>query len=200
MDGVLVDSSQQHERVLRRWALRHGLAPEQVLAASHGHRNVDLIQRFAPHANVDIELPLIASWADVEAYDVVALPGAAALLCGCFLSMPVAVVTSTTEATARTRLKAAGLPCPEHLVTAESVIHGKPHPAPYLRAAELLGLDIARCLVIEDAPAGVAAGRRAGALVAAILTTHSEGALQDAHLFADSVADLATRLGWGRGR
>ena len=67
------------------------------------------------------------------------------------------------------------------LVTAEQVEAGKPNPAGYLRAAALLGVDPVRCLVLEDAPAGVDAGLSAGMTVIAVLTTNNESALRNAH-------------------
>ena len=61
------------------------------------------------------------------------------------------------------------------LVTADQVARGKPAPDPYLLAAERLGVDPADCLVLEDAPAGIAAGRAAGMTVWAVTTTHGPG-------------------------
>ena len=63
----------------------------------------------------------------------------------------------------------------------DQVEDGKPHPAGYLRAAELLGIPAAHSLVVEDAPAGVEAGRAAGMTVIAVTTTRGESALQSAH-------------------
>ena len=51
------------------------------------------------------------------------------------------------------------------VVAGDDVAHGKPDPEPYLRAAELLGVDITRCVVFEDSPTGLAAGHAAGAAV-----------------------------------
>ena len=63
------------------------------------------------------------------------------------------------------RLRAAGLPIPNALVTATDVSRGKPDPEPYAKAAAKLGIDPMKCVVVEDAPAGVRAGRAAGARV-----------------------------------
>lgn len=72
---------------------------------------------------------------------------------------------------------AAELPVPEVLVTAEDVDVGKPDPAGYLLAARRLGADPAECIVVEDTPAGLEAGRRAGCHVIAVATSHSPGQL-----------------------
>jgi sugar-phosphatase len=119
-----------------------------------------------------------------------ALPGARELV----ESVPhgrLAIVTSGSRALAEARLRAAGIPVPAVLVTAEQVAEGKPHPAGYLRAAELLGVDPAQSLVLEDAPVGVEAGLAAGMTVVAVLTTHDESALRHAHR---RVADLCALL------
>ena len=71
------------------------------------------------------------------------------------------------------------------MVTVDDVARGKPAPDPYLRAAELLGVAAADCLVIEDAPAGISAARAAGATVLGVLSTHTAAQLGDAdHLVA----------------
>jgi sugar-phosphatase len=84
-----------------------------------------------------------------------------------------AVVTSATRELTAVRMQAAGLSVPRILVGADDVTRGKPHPEGYQRAASLLGVDPARCLVIEDASAGLEAGRAAGARVIAVATTLS---------------------------
>ena len=75
------------------------------------------------------------------------------------------IVTSATERLARSRLAFAGIPVPEHIVTADRVTNGKPHPEPYLKGAKILGLSPADCIVIEDSPSGAKAGHVAGCKV-----------------------------------
>ena len=65
----------------------------------------------------------------------------------------------------RTRMEEAGVPIPSIVVSADDVERGKPAPDAYLKAAELLGIPIASCLVLEDATSGYTAARRAGAQV-----------------------------------
>jgi sugar-phosphatase len=72
------------------------------------------------------------------------------------------------------------LPVPEVLITADDVTHGKPHPEPYLKGAEGMGLSPAECLVIEDAPAGIQAARAGGMKVVGITSTYGAGALERA--------------------
>src|SRR5699024_6041405 len=79
------------------------------------------------------------------------------------------------------RLEAAGLTPPEVMITADDVTRGKPDPEGYAIAARRLGVDPQRCLVVEDAPAGIAAGLAAGAQVLAVTTTHDTDELIRAH-------------------
>src|SRR5258708_4742729 len=89
------------------------------------------------------------------------------------------------------RLGATGLPAPPVLVTPERVSRGKPHPEGYLRAAAELGAQPDECVVLEDAPAGVAAGRAAGMRVVGVLTTQTAEGLPGAH---EHVADVGAWL------
>jgi sugar-phosphatase len=101
---------------------------------------------------------------------VVALPGSLELL----NNLPAArwtVVTSATRALAEVRLRTAGLPVPETIVTAGDIVNGKPHPEPYLKAAAALQSAASQCVVIEDVPVGIRSGKAAGAKVIAFTTT-----------------------------
>jgi mannitol-1-/sugar-/sorbitol-6-phosphatase len=79
------------------------------------------------------------------------------------------------------------------MVTVDRVSAGKPDPEGYRLAAATLGVDAARSLVIEDAPAGIAAGRAAGATVLALTTTHDAAELDAADTLAATVAEALAR-------
>jgi HAD superfamily hydrolase (TIGR01509 family) len=180
LDGVLVDSVAQIERTWLAFAERHGLDPDCVLGNAHGRRSVDLIRLVAPHLDADAEAARIEQEEIAAAAELRPLPGARELVA----SLPderFAIVTSGSRALAEARLRAVGIPVPNVLVTAEQVDDGKPDPAGYLRAAALLGVDPADSIVLEDAPAGVEAGRAAGMTVVAVLTTSDESSLRKAH-------------------
>ena len=105
------------------------------------------------------------------------IPGAAALL----RSLPYAlwaVVTSADRALAERWLRFTRLPVPDVLVAAEDVTAGKPDPEGYIQAAARLGFSPVETVVFEDAPAGLAAGRAAGAHVIALATTLTEAELE----------------------
>jgi sugar-phosphatase len=171
MDGTLVDSTAIVERQWRRWAARHGMDPVPILEVAHGRRTIDTIRDIAPELATPEEA---AAFDDEEAEDsigAVAVIGAGELL----RSLPPdrwAVVTSATTPLARVRLRGVGLPVPALLVSADDIGNGKPDPEGYLAAARALGVEPARCVVLEDTPAGLEAGRAAGMPVIAVSTTY----------------------------
>jgi sugar-phosphatase len=163
MDGTLVCSTGDVEKVWRLWCQHHQLAPEPVLAMCHGMRSREVIRALAPQLDVEREavrldeLEMLHTGSD-------AIAGAGELLSR-LSPQSWAIVTSASERVARHRLNCAGLPLPAVLVGAEAVINGKPDPEPYLLGAERLGVSPARCLVFEDAPAGIESALRAGCSV-----------------------------------
>lgn len=76
------------------------------------------------------------------------------------------------------------------LSTGDEVLHGKPHPEVFLKAAKKLGLLPQRCVVIEDAPQGVEAGLAAGSRVVAVTTTRPADELRRAHRVVTSLCEL----------
>ena len=142
----------------------------------------------APEADLATEAALLEHSETTDTDGLIALPGAAALLRA---PLRLAIVTSGSRALATVRLRGAGLPVPELMVCSDDVGAGKPDPEPYLIGARLLGVDPSDCVVLEDAPAGITAGRAAGATVIAVRTTHTDAELADADLIVDSVAALA---------
>jgi sugar-phosphatase len=83
-----------------------------------------------------------------------------------------------------------GLPAPDVFITADDVTRGKPAPDGYLLAARRLDLDPAECVVIEDAPAGIQAGKAAGMRVIAVGTTLTKDALTLADAVIGQLAEI----------
>lgn len=195
MDGTLIDSLGAVERSWLQWCEEFEIAPA-ALAGAHGRTSANTIaivmadrtesERLAAHARIgEIEV------GDTEGIAV--LPGAIeAFETLDRLGVPHAIVTSCERDLAQARLVATGLPRPSVVVTASDVSHGKPGPEPYLRGAELLGVPVGDCLVIEDATAGLVSGRAAGAggLVAVLGTTTVEALARDADVVVASVAAI----------
>lgn len=160
-DGVLVDSLEAAAVAWDSWAADYAPTFDFRRDIKHGVRMSDTVAELvAPELREQAERELIRLEL-ASAGETVAMPGALELL----TSLPAgrwAVVTSGVKDLAYARLRAAGLPVPDAVVTADDVTNGKPHPEPYLRGATLIGIDPARCVVFEDAPAGLQAGRSAG--------------------------------------
>jgi sugar-phosphatase len=196
LDGVLIDSTPCIVRHWQRWAQEHGLNLDTILAAAHGVRTIETMRTIAPHLDVDAEAARFTAREVADTAGVSAITGAATLLA----SLPPetwAIVTSAGSALAKARLKAAGLPLPRLLVSADDVVRGKPDPEPYTTAARQLGCPPDRCVVVEDAPAGAAAGRSAGMRVIAVTATHTEDALirAGATVTADRLSQLTATTG-----
>jgi sugar-phosphatase len=194
LDGVLVDSTPAVAAAWAQWARSHGLDPAILEGRIHGVRSLEVVREVAPHLDVGAEaaavedLVLRGPAADL-------LPGAEALING-DPGVPVAIVTSCPAPLAARRLRDGALRTPEVLVTADRVARGKPDPEGYRLAATELRVDPARAVVFEDAPAGIAAAKAAGARVIGITTTHPPQELLEAgaDATAASVADALRAL------
>jgi mannitol-1-/sugar-/sorbitol-6-phosphatase len=171
MDGTLVDSHAAVERAWRRWAEEYEVDHGRIEPVMHGSPSGVTVRLVAPdlaehEAAAAAQRQLELQYEDVD--DVVLAHGARDLLQWLAATgLPWAVVTSADARLARARLDAAGVH-PRVLVTVDDVSAGKPDPEGFLRAAELLGVGIGRCLVVEDSAPGAEAGRRAGAVVAGL--------------------------------
>ena len=176
LDGTLVDSAGSVERSWRQLADKidrpwpevqphiHGVPVQQVMALLEPEMTAERVE--------ELRLFMVESESS-DTEGVVAQPSAADVLA----ALPperVAIITSGGVRLASSRIGAAGLPTPDVVVTADDVSVGKPDPAPYLMGAKLLGFPPERCLVVEDAPAGVISAKAAGCAVIGVLTTHAE--------------------------
>ncbi|WP_434316290.1 HAD-IA family hydrolase [Leifsonia sp. P73] len=172
MDGTLVDSHAVVEAVWSEFGRRHGLDPAEILAYAHGRQAVDTVAHFFPDLPAERRAELVAGLVTEELTrtdGIVELPGAVALLTALAeAGAPVAIVTSAPRELAIVRLEAAGVPVPDVLVAAEDVSRGKPDPQGYLLAADRLGVPIGRCVVFEDAEAGLVAAVASGGRVVVV--------------------------------
>jgi HAD superfamily hydrolase (TIGR01509 family) len=171
MDGTLVDSDAAVERAWATWAVEHGVEPAAALAGAHGSPAGTTVYRLLP--GLDADAVTVAAQRQLELQyddldDVVPAPGAEQLLATLTrLRLPWAVVTSADARLAKARLAVARID-PPVLITVDDVTAGKPDPEGYLLAAARLDVEPTRCLVVEDAEPGLAAGRAAGARTAAL--------------------------------
>ncbi|CAL9587242.1 HAD family hydrolase [Streptomyces sp. enrichment culture] len=172
-DGTLVSTLESVRRCWTRWAAEYGITADRFGRVElHGRTAAEIAADLLP---ADVVAQAVARIEDLEVEDVPnggvrLLPGTRDLLD----ALPAerwAVVTSATRRLAEARLDAVGV-LPKTLVAADDVTRGKPDPEPYLLAARTLGVDPAHCVVFEDAPAGLRAGRAAGMRTVALATTH----------------------------
>lgn len=170
LDGTLVDSHASIVAGWSRWTSRYDVDLAAVLAIMRGRPAIDVMRDVRPELPDSVlasDVTALIAGEIADAARVIAMPGAAELL----ESLPGdrwAVVTACTRELALARLGAAGLPVPGVLIGSDSGHAAKPDPAGYLAAAAQLGVAAERSLVIEDAPAGVAAGLAAGMRVIAV--------------------------------
>ena len=151
----------------------------------------------APYLDAEAEAARLAAEEARETNGLVRIEGAIQLV----RSLPEgrwAVATSGTREIAATRLAYAGLPMPAVLVTADDVERGKPDPEAYMLAAERLGMPPERCIVIEDAPTGIAAALAAGMRVVAVATTFPRDELGEATVVVRRLSDIRVSTGSDR--
>ncbi len=194
MDGVLISSIGSVVRCWRHWCALYGVPNPDTFNVPHGKRAIDIIRELRPDIDPFEGLRVIEDLEIADTADLQVLPGVRALL----TSLPPerwAIVTSATGRLLQGRLAVAGLPVPERLISAEMVEHGKPHPEPYRRGAALLGLEPGDCIVVEDAPSGIGAGKAAGCRVLGVLGTHPIAELHQADWVTPSLLGMTVQAG-----
>lgn len=183
-------------RLWREWAKEQGFALEVVRAAIQGGPGIQTLRRLhAAHgipADPVAEALRLCEWEHSHVGEVTAIEGAAETLANLTTAgVRWAIVTSGTERVARGRIEHCGLDVPSVLVSADDVERGKPYAEPYVTGAARLGVSPERCLVVEDSPGGVAAGRAAGATVVGLAGSHDRERLADAHVVAEGFSRLS---------
>jgi sugar-phosphatase len=176
LDGVLVDSRACVEAVWERWAEEHQFDAKTIIHAAHGRRTSEALRQLFPHLDIAAEVAALEDLERVETRGIFPVPHSAEILS----TIPRnrwAIVTSGSIPVATLRMRVAGVPMPEVFITAEDVSEGKPSPAGYLLAAHRLGTPAADCVVIEDAPAGIAAAKNAGMRVIGVAGNYPASAL-----------------------
>ncbi len=156
----------------------------------------DTLREHLPGADdgaIEKHLALLDTFAAEEQTGVIAFPGVRELL----HTLPPyrwTVVTSASESMMRDRLGAAGIVAPARVVAGDYVAKGKPDPEGYRRGAALLSRSPGDCVVIEDAPAGVRAGKRAGCRVIGVLSSHAPDELQETDWLVQSIDQLSVQI------
>jgi HAD superfamily hydrolase (TIGR01509 family) len=197
-DGVLIDSSALH---WRSWQMLMAQVPDfkmdkQGFESSFGMRNDLILQRLLPDASPQTR----KQWGEQKeelfrqiAKDTITLlPGMEPFLAKVVAAhIPHIIASSTPLANLEMYINSTVLgKYFEHYLSAEQVAHGKPAPDIFIAAAHHLGFDPKQCIVFEDAPAGIQAGKAAGCFVVALATTHRAEQLSDYDLIYPSAHEL----------
>ncbi|KAK9234402.1 HAD-like domain-containing protein [Lipomyces kononenkoae] len=188
LDGTLVDSTNAIVAHWTRFGHENGIPPERILATSHGRRLIDTLLEHTPHLASDtianeLESNLPKEFGD-RCQSILGAPEIVQRLDKVFPDdRRWGIVTSGTSSLASQWLDMFGMPIPDVFITAEKVGRGKPDPEGYVLGRRLLGADQSlgkKAIVFEDAPAGIRAGKAAGAVVIGIASTHSKAEVLDA--------------------
>ncbi len=186
-DGVLSDSIESVDASWSKWASEY--APDfKISYEHHGIRAEELVAMNVAQDKYEEALKRIIELAVAMTYLTKPMPGAVEITS----SLPAGIwtiVTSALPELAYARLNQAGIPIPKELVTSSDVSKGKPDPEPYLVGARKLGIDIKECVVFEDAPNGVLAGKRAGAGL--VVGVGQEALLSEADLVIENLLGIS---------
>ncbi|KAK6458680.1 HAD-like domain-containing protein [Scheffersomyces xylosifermentans] len=199
-DGTLVNSTGAISEFWRNFAkTRPHVNPDEIIRTSHGCRTFDVIAKWSPE---DAEVEQVTEWEgsipDSFGQYAKPIPGAVELVKSfdhfsknqtANKKQRWAIVTSGTLPLATKWLKLLTIEQPDVFITAEKVTKGKPHPQGYQSARNTLGYEGAhnKVVVFEDAPAGITAGKGAGAFIVGICSTYDPLKVRNAG--ADIVVD-----------
>lgn len=198
MDGTLVDSGDLHFLAWREVMEAHGRALTRAeFDATFGQRNDAILRRLLDPAISDAAIARIGDEKEARYRGLVAAHGIRPLAGAldwlrrlAAAGWRQAIASSGPRANAETIIAALGLHGAFAAVAAaEDVTHGKPHPEVFLVAAARLDVAPPRCVVLEDAPPGIEAGRRAGMATIGVLSTHATLA---ADVVVTALTDLAS--------
>ena len=173
MDGTLIDTKDCIEKVWKKWGEKYNIMIKEIL---HGQTAIESLKILAPHLATKEIATELENMVLNEADKVKAIPGAREFIA----KLPEnswTIATSATIEIASTNFKNINIPIPNEIITAEKVSNGKPHPEPFIKAAELLNTTCAECIVFEDSLSGIESGSRSGATVIGLTTTHAEDEL-----------------------
>jgi HAD superfamily hydrolase (TIGR01509 family) len=200
-DGVIIDSSGQHEESWELLAAEIGKPlPADHFLRGFGMKNQVIIPRILRWTEDPDEIHRY-SLRKEELYRAIVrergiepLPGVIPLLrMLAEHGVRCAVASSTHRENIETIFDVIGVrPFFDAVVTAEDVSHGKPDPEVFVKSAERIGCPPGRCVVFEDAHVGIEAGLAAGAKVIAVATTNPLESLGEADLAVASLEDI----GW----
>ena len=177
-DGTLVDSMSAHFEAWCHALTLHGAAGvlrEDVFFAMGGRPSTDIVAELNDEYNLKLD-PESVALAKREVFlkrlgSISLIDEVAAFADSLRGRVPMAIATGSNRMVVEKTLQALGVSdWFDEVVTSDDVAEGKPAPDIFLHAARLLGIEPQKCLVLEDAPAGILAAQRAGMQVLTIPT------------------------------
>lgn len=201
-DGVLINSMPYHVHAWQHAFKDYGVdvESEEVLLAE-GSPAPDLAREICSRRNMSLtgeeirNLIVKKQTFYREITEARLHEGAEALLSALYAAgVHLALVTGSELDNIKKTLPSAVARLFDAIVTGDELTKGKPAPDPYLKAAEKLGVNPSDCLVIENAPYGIAAARAAGMTVAAITTTLEQAQIPGADWYAENLQQVHSRL------
>jgi beta-phosphoglucomutase len=199
MDGVLIDSFDLHRRSWQMMAREYGIEmSDQQFASTFGRTSREIIRHFwgqnvTPQQTKQMDDHKEALFRELLRQHIPVMPGAMELI-GDLARGGFALGVGSSGPPENVELVVDGLGLKDRLagiITATDVTRGKPDPQVFLLTAGQMGIDPARCAVIEDAVHGVTAARRAGMRAVALTGTARREAFGEADLIVDSLRQLS---------
>jgi len=197
-DGVLVDSMGYH---VQAWQIvfkdfNIGIQPEDVLL-TEGARSIELARQVLSKNDISISEDRLVEFVDKKQMTYREITGAKfsedagkLILKIKKQDMRVGVVSGGARLDIELLVPADVRTQIDVIISGDEVHNGKPDPEGYLKAARALEVLPAECLVVENAPFGIHAAKRAGMKVAAVTTTLQRRQLPGADFYADNLSHL----------
>jgi len=195
MDGVIADTGNYHFQAWRYTFHKKSVVfTEEAFIKRFGQRNDTIIRSTLGDGMAAAEVEAVANEKEADyrrrvAQNITALPGVRQML-ELLRENGILSAIASSAPIENILLILGGLDMEKYfqvIVSGREVVEGKPHPQVYLMAAQKLGLTPQRCIVFEDAVAGVAGAKRARMKCLAVTNTHPRASLKEADLIVDSL-------------
>lgn len=199
LDGVIIDTGLFHKQSWYDLAEKEGFVmSDELFYTTFGMQNYQIIPKLAGKQISRNEINRMSDWKEQRYRELIAgklqlLDGVKTLLED-LKSHGFALAIGTSAPQANLNFMLEHIPLADFFdayVTGEEIEHGKPAPDTFLRAAEKLSIPAGKCVVVEDAVAGVRAGKAAGMTVVAVTNTTDRARLAEADLVVDSLTELS---------
>ena len=195
LDGVIINSEPLHEAAFKAVLKKqgHNLDPDTYMRHFAGKSDLDGLGLYLEEHRSAVDTDKVIkdkalAYEKIAAEGLVAFPGVQDIIQKLSAVIPVALVTGSSRREAEQALDVLGIAeCFSAVVTADHVAQGKPSPEGYLRAAELLGVSVKKCVAIEDSVSGIRAAIDAGADCIAVTNTHPAEQLGAATIIVDKL-------------